>query len=294
MQALAFGKINLYLNVLGKREDGFHEVCMVMQAIRLADHIRILEAPSNKISTNNRYVPDNHKNLAMRAAMAMQDAYDLPPVSIEIQKNIPISAGLAGGSADAAQVIMLMNKIFQLEAPIEELSALGAKLGSDIPFCMQGPTAVALGRGEELLPLQTLPKRPIVLVKPDFPVSTAKVYGHYASLRNEERKPPRVDFAHVLSALSQGDWKRVEKGMFNALEPATFSLYPKVEAIKKDIQSSTSGPVLMSGSGPTILCVLEDAKEAWVLYKELSRRYKNCYLTSTVDEGDLARQYSEF
>lgn len=283
MEGFAHGKINLYLQVLGQREDGFHEVCMIMQAIHLADRIRVTKSEANQVTSNSRYVPNNRYNLALQAAMALQEAYDLGPVAIEIHKDIPVSAGLAGGSTDAAQVILLMRDLFDLDVPMAELLAIGASLGSDVPFCMQGPTAIALGRGEKILQVPALPKRHLVLVKPDFPVSTAKVYGRYRELTEKERTSPPRDFSHVLAALVQGEWKGLEASLFNALEPATFSMYPKVETIKRDIQAIYAGPVLMSGSGPTIFCVLEEETEAWELYKVLSKRYKFTYLTSTVD-----------
>lgn len=288
MESFAYAKINLYLNVLGKREDGFHEVCMVMQAIRLADRVTVTPAISNQVTSNSRYVPNNPSNLAMQAAMAMQKAYGLGPVAIDLHKAIPVSAGLAGGSSDAGQVILLMDRLFGLQAPMEDLLAIGASLGSDIPFCMQGPTALAIGRGEKLLNLPPLPKRHLVLVKPDFPVSTAKVYGHYGHLPSQEKTSPRRDFSHTLSALLAGAWDQVLPDLFNALEPATFSLYPKVEKIKKDIQNIYSGPVLMSGSGPTIFCVLEGAEEAWDLYKVLSKNYPQTFLTTTLEEAQEA------
>lgn len=294
VRVLAFGKINLYLDVLGKRPDGFHEVAMIMQSVRLADVVNVTEGAENQVTTNSRYVPDNEYNLALQAALLMQKNYpELPKVNIKIEKNIPVSAGMAGGSTDAAAVIVALNELGGLARPEAELMAIGAQLGSDVPFCIGGPTALAMGRGEHTLAVPTLPKWHLVLVKPNFGVSTAKVYGHYHRLGTNARKNGQPRFERYVEALLTRDGHFLYRHLFNALEPTTFSLYPKVKQIKEMIASQHNGYVLMSGSGPTIFSAFEDEEEAWHVFRKLRQKYANTLLTSTVDdETQGIRMYS--
>lgn len=292
VRILAFGKINLYLDVLGKRPDGFHDVAMIMQSVRLADVVDVCEASENAISTNSRYVPDNPHNLAFRAAVLMQETYKLPKVSIQIEKNIPVSAGMAGGSTDAAAVMLAMDRLFELNRPVEELMRIGAQLGSDVPFCVGGPTALAFGRGEHILPVPTLPKRHLVLVKPNFGVSTAKVYSQYHRLGTTAHKTGTPGIERYICALLTGDNDFLYSHLFNALEPTTFSLYPKVKQIKDAMSMLGGESVLMSGSGPTVFASFEDEQEAWQVFRKLRKKQYNTLLTSTVDDETRGIRFS--
>lgn len=290
LRVLAFGKINLYLDVLGKRADNFHEVAMIMQSVRLADVIDITEASENIIHSNSRFLPNNEQNLAMRAAVLMQSHYDLPKVKIHINKQLPVSAGMAGGSTDAAAVLIALNELGGLHLPVGRLMELGAELGSDVPFCVGSPTAIALGRGEVILPMPVLPKWHLVVVKPNFGVSTPNVYKHYKKHPSCAKNSSVPSFENYLKALQMQNDRFIYAHMFNALELATFSLYPRVEKIKRKIQlmCGESVPVLMSGSGPTVFAAFKEEKEAWKFFRILRKEYKQTYLTSTVDEKDLA------
>lgn len=285
----AFGKVNLFLDVLKKRDDGFHAVNMIMQGVRLADMVTIEHYSENRIRANSPYVPNNENNLAMRAAILMQKTYGLSPVAIDIAKHIPVSAGMAGGSSDAAAVILGMDRLFGLQRPLPELMAVASKIGSDVPFCLYGGTAYAVGRGEVVAPLPTLPKFHIILFKANFGVSTAAVYKAY-----QQPKVPRLHeqmSADRIEAILKGDVEQVLSQLFNALEPTTFSMYPKVKYLKNQLESMGAEHVLMSGSGPTVFAAFREQTDAWSFYKRAKSYHRFMHLTSTVDEALLANRF---
>ncbi len=291
IRVCAFGKINLFLDVLNKRSDGYHSVHMIMQSVRMHDVVHISENYENKIVADSPYVPNNKNNLAMRAAELMQETYNLPPVSIRIQKSIPVSAGMAGGSSDAAAVFIGMNRLFRLGESPEELMALGSKIGSDVPFCMYGGTALASGRGEVIAPLPLLPKIHIILFKANFGVSTQAVYGAYSfsdQLKNHDEM-----LAERLKYIYERDADSVLGGLYNALEPTAFSMYPRVEVLKSAIKAQGAQYVLMSGSGPTVFAAFLDQKDCWSFYKKMRKTHKMMYMTSTVSRQDLANRFAD-
>lgn len=285
----AFGKVNLFLDVLQKRNDGYHAVNMIMQGVRLADQVSIDHDSTNSIRANSPYVPNNENNLAMRAALLMQKTYELTPVAIDIKKYIPVSAGMAGGSSDAAAVILGMDRLFNLQRPLPELMALASQVGSDVPFCLYGGTAYAVGRGEVVAPLPTLPQFHIILFKANFGVSTAAVYQAY--------RQPQVPRAHEqmsaerIDAILNGNVDLVLSQLFNALEPVTFSMYPKVKHLKNELQAMGAEHILMSGSGPTVFVAFREQNDAWSFYKRARKNYRFMHLTSTVDEDMLNNRF---
>lgn len=281
----AYAKINLVLDVLHKRDDGYHEVAMVMQAVDLSDTIQMKEADRNWITTNNRHIPMNMNNLAMRAVTLMQREFqgDVPKLDVTLEKRIPISAGMAGGSTDCAAVLLGINQMCGLGLTQKELELLAAQLGSDVPFCIGGPTALATGRGEILQALPECPELHLVLVKPPFGVSTPKVYGN---LRVEEIKThPDVD--RCIQGLQAGDKQQILDSMGNVLEESTFELQPKVKMIKDGMRACGGQHVLMSGSGPTVFAAFADRTQAQQYYNRVKQQYPGAVLTRTVTKKQL-------
>ena len=274
----AFGKINIFLDCLGKREDGYHEVKMIMQSVRLHDLVDISEAKSNSVFTDSLYVPNNRNNLAMRAAMLLQEHYNMPQVAIKIKKNIPVSAGMAGGSSDAAAVFVGCNELFQLGIDESKLMALAANVGSDVPFCVKGGTAIAEGRGEIIKPLPDLQKMHAVLVRADYGVSTAAVYK---AIQSSDIHPKQELFERLCAAVTHGDTAFIENNLYNALERPSFRVDHRTRERKKALLDADVKHVLMSGSGPTLFALYAKECDAWENYKKIRALFPNVYLTST-------------
>lgn len=257
---LAHAKINLTLDVLYRRPDGYHEVEMVMQSLELADWVtlrRVRQGITLKVSS--REIPGGEKNLAWRAAELMFGAFGCSDgVEISLDKRIPVAAGLAGGSADAAAVIRGINRLWNLDQSLETLCKVGASLGSDIPFCVREGTALAKGRGELLTPLPALPEVWLVLVKPPLGVSTAKVYGAF----RPERVESRPDTSGILRALQEAEYASVPRYLCNVLEPVTMEMVPEVKEIKNRLLEAGAINALMSGSGPTVFGIARDQNHA--------------------------------
>lgn len=281
-----YAKINLLLDVLHKRPDGYHEVAMVMQAIDLADTLLVETASRNWLVTDNKYIPPNMNNLAMKAVTLMQHNFpQVTPLKVTLRKKIPVSAGLAGGSTDCAGMLLAIDRMFRLKLPQKELQQLAAQLGSDVPFCLGGPTALATGRGELLEALPPCPAFYFVLVKPDFGVSTPRVYGN---LKVEELTA-HPDIARYLQALDRGDQEDLLTGMANVLEESTFALHPAVKKLKLEMQSLGCQHVLMSGSGPTVFAAFNEQNAAQQYYERACQRYKRVFFSKTV-EPDLLQE----
>jgi 4-diphosphocytidyl-2-C-methyl-D-erythritol kinase len=249
----ARAKINLALDVLHKRDDGYHEVQMVMQTIALADRISLSEADQDiSVSTNIAGLDCGPSNLAFRAAALLRDKYNVDRgVNIILDKKIPMAAGLAGGSADAAAVLKGLNELWNLGINIDELKILGATLGSDVPFCLTGGTMLATGRGECLDKLPSLPHCWVVLAKPPISLSTAWVYGRY--------KPGNVSFhpdiKGMLDCLAKQNLQGVAARLGNVLESVSAAAYPVIAELKKWMQEYGAMASLMSGSGPTVFAL---------------------------------------
>lgn len=280
----AYAKINLVLDVLRKRDDGYHEVSMVMQAIDLADTVLIEEASRNWLITDNKYIPPNMNNLAMKAVTLMQKQFDqIPPLQVTLQKRIPVAAGLAGGSTDCAGVMLGINRMFGLGLQLSELEVLAAELGSDVPFCLGGPTALATGRGERIQALPDCPPLFFVLVKPSFGVSTPKVYGN---LRLDYvKRHPKVQ--NCVQGIKKGNAGQILDSLGNLLEYSTFRLQPNVEKLKRNMEACGCRHVLMSGSGPTVFAAFAKEKQAQKYYQKIKQQYPSAILTRTVDQAML-------
>lgn len=274
----ALAKINLGLDVLGKREDGYHEVRMVMQTIHLYDRVEIKKtrSPHIHVETNLYYLPVNEDNLVYRAAKLMKDEFQIKEgVRIVLQKFIPVAAGLAGGSSDAAAVLVGMNRIFNLGLKQNKLMELGLKIGADVPFCIMRGTALAEGIGEKLTALPPMPKCPVLIAKPAISVSTKAVYEGLKLYDGMEH--PDID--GVMEGIQQKDLKGVASHMGNILETVTIPLYPVIEDIKKLMLENGALNAMMSGSGPTVFGLFPNEKEIRRAYEALKQSglAKNVY-----------------
>lgn len=248
-------KINLALDVLFKRPDQYHEVEMIMTTVDLADRIELDEISNNniKIFSHNRYVPDDERNLAYQAASLLKKRYHINQgVAIKIEKNIPVAAGLAGGSSDAAATLRGLNRLWKLGLSLDELAQLGAEIGSDVSFCVYGGTALATGRGEQIQHLSSPPKCWVVLAKPSMGVSTADVYK-----RLDLKTVDHPNIEGMIEAIHTHNYKKVCENVGNVLENVTLSLHPEVSHIKNQMKKFGADAVLMSGSGPTVFGLTE-------------------------------------
>jgi len=260
-------KINLSLDVLHKRLDGYHEVEMVMTTIDLADRIEmsLLDKDTIKINSQNRFVPDDQRNLAYQAARLLKERFNVKKgVSITIEKTIPVAAGLAGGSSDAAATLRGLNKLWQLGLSIDELATLGSEIGSDVSFCVYGGTALATGRGEVIQQLPAPPTCWVVLAKPFIGVSTAEIYRR---LQIDGIHHP--DTKEMVRAIEEKDFKRVCNHVGNVLEEVTLDLHPEVALIKDQMKRFGADAVLMSGSGPTVFSLVEHDSRMHRIYNGL-------------------------
>ncbi len=264
----ARAKINLTLDVLGKRPDGYHEVAMVMQSLELADRVHLRPAGSLLIETGDPRLPPDESNLAYRAAALLKRECGIDKgVHIRLEKRIPMAAGLAGGSSDAAAVLKGLVQLWKLPLTLKDLSVLGALLGSDVPFCLAGGTALATGRGEVITPLRDLPSRPVVLAKLPVEVATAAVYRQY----RPEAVARHPETQAVLTAVEQADWRGVEQRLANVLESVTVKQYPQIAAIKALMCDAGATGSLMSGSGPTVFCLAENEATASQIARRLAQ-----------------------
>jgi len=248
-------KINLSLDVLHKRPDGYHEVKMVMTTIDLADRVELAPLASDTIQiiSHNRFVPDDHRNLAYQAAKLLKETFGVRKgVAISITKTIPVAAGLAGGSSDAAATLRGLNKLWQLGLTIDELAELGAQIGSDVSFCVYGGTALATGRGEKIEHLPAPPPCWVILAKPTIGVSTAEVYRN---LNLQRTFHPDVD--GMVQAIKDRDYERICSLVGNTLEDVTLNMHPEVAHIKEQMKRFGADAVLMSGSGPTVFGLVQ-------------------------------------
>jgi 4-diphosphocytidyl-2-C-methyl-D-erythritol kinase len=275
----AHAKINLTLDVLGKRQDGYHDVEMIMQQISLHDLVTVTIRQDQKImiQSSDPFVPIDETNLAYKAARLMQETFSLPVgFDIYIEKHIPIAAGLAGGSTDAAAVMKGINHLLQL-TDATHLEELGVNIGADVPFCIRGGAAIARGLGEELETIQGLRHTWLLLVKPNFGVATKEVY--MALNINDIKERP--DTKKMVEALKQGNKHHMMSLLCNVLETATLVKYPEVNALKKQMISFGADGVLMSGSGPTVFGFFKNENRMKHALHNMKRFYPQSYMVMT-------------
>ena len=281
LELKALGKINLGLDVLGRRDNGYHDVRMVMQTVYLYDQIKIerTKEPGIQLSTNLFYLPVNENNLAYQAANLLMEEFQISEgVKITLDKHIPVAAGMAGGSSNAATVLFGINQMFSLGLSQKELMECGVTLGADVPYCIMRGTVLAEGIGEILTPLPDMPKCYILIAKPPISVSTKMVYEKLDA--HEIQEHPDID--GILHGLENQDLQQIASCMGNVLEKVTIEEYPVIEEIKSVMKDNGALNAMMSGSGPTVFGIYDDkqqAKNAASKIKELQLA-KQVYVTN--------------
>ncbi|MCI8767016.1 4-(cytidine 5'-diphospho)-2-C-methyl-D-erythritol kinase [Schaedlerella sp.] len=281
MDLKALAKINLGLDVLGRRENGYHDVRMVMQSVYLYDNVRLeaREEPGIELSSNLYYLPDDTGNIAYKAAQMMIEEFHLEGgVRITLDKHIPVAAGMAGGSSNAAAVLFGMNRLFGLELTRQELMERGVQLGADVPYCILRGTVLAEGIGEKLTVLPSIPKCAVLIAKPPVSVSTRVVYEALDS--KEIVKHPDID--GLIRALEEGSLKHAAACMGNVLEDVTIPKYPVIREIKQEMMEAGALNAMMSGSGPTVFGLFENKIKARNAQERIRRKAlaKQVYVTN--------------
>lgn len=275
----AYGKINLTLDVLAKRADGYHQVETVMQSVALADSISFESSSGLELVCNHPKLPVNEENLVFRVAKYLKESFAVNTgAKICLQKNIPLAAGLAGGSSNAASTLHGLNLLWDLRLTTAELISIGQKFGSDIPFCIVGGTALAEGRGEQLTILPKLPRLWLVLVKPDLEVSTKEIYTQWQVLGQKQENKSQA----MIQAIEEGNFVSIIAYLSNHLEYITNRLYPQIQDIKQKLVGLGAVKAIMSGSGPTVYGVMAGEKEALRVQEKLMKYYQQVYVTYTL------------
>ena len=277
----ALAKINLGLDVVRRREDGYHEVRMIMQTIQLYDRLDIkrTQEPGIQIQTNLSFLPVNENNLIYKAAKLLMDEFSITDgVSVKLDKRIPVAAGMAGGSTDAAAMLIGVNRLFSLGLTKRELMERGVQIGSDVPYCIMRGTALAEGIGEALSPLPPMVKCPVLIAKPSISVSTKFVYQNLKL--DDTTIHPDID--RLIDDIKAKNLHDIAAHMGNVLETVTIPNYPVIDEIKKHMLSNGAVGAMMSGSGPTVFGLFDDEDTAKKAYKAMrsSHLARQVYLTS--------------
>lgn len=277
----SLGKINLGLDVLGRRENGYHDVRMVMQTVYLYDQITLTKTkkPGIALETNLFFLPVDENNLAYRAAKLLMDEFQVKEgVHISLEKHIPVAAGMAGGSSNAAAVLFGINRMFSLGLSTEELMERGVTLGADVPYCIMRGTVLAEGIGEELTPLPPMPKCYVLIAKPPISVSTKLVYEKLDSHEIEDH--PDID--GILEGLQEENLEKIASRMGNVLEKVTIEEYPVIAEIKDMMKEHGALNAMMSGSGPTVFGLFDNKEVARAAADKIrkSKFAKQVYVTN--------------
>lgn len=257
----ALAKINLGLDVTGCREDGYHLVRMIMQTIHLFDSVQMekISEPEIRLTTNIRFLPTDEHNIAYKAARLLMEEFQLTQgIHIDIKKCIPVSAGMAGGSTDAAAVLYGMNQMYELKLSHKQLAKRALTLGADVPYCLMRGTALAEGIGEQLTRLPAIPRCPVIIAKPGISVSTKWVYEKL-SLDGQTQHP---DIDQLITDIRQQNLKEMASHMGNILEEVTIKEYPVIAQIKENLMKHGALNAMMSGSGPTVFALFEERGKA--------------------------------
>lgn len=288
----AYGKINLGLDVLRRREDGYHDVRMIMQTVGIFDRIDLIwkPEPGIQVETNLYYLPNNENNLVYKAAKLLMDEFHIKDgVTIRLKKFIPVAAGMAGGSSDAAAVLFGVNKMFNLGLSMQELMKRGVKIGADVPYCVMRGTALSEGIGEVLTPLPPVPQCQVLIAKPGISVSTKFVYENLNA--NSLRPEQHPDIDGIVSSIREKDLYGIAGRLGNVLETVTVKEYPVIQAIKDKMMEYGAVGSLMSGSGPTVFGLFTSPRAAENAYEELrfgadSQLAKQVYLTNFYNQKE--------
>lgn len=285
LQAMA--KINLGLDVLRRREDGYHEVKMVMQTVGICDRLEFgrLRSDEIRIRTDKAQLPCDGGNLIHKAVRLVREKYRIPDgVAVRLEKNIPIAAGMAGGSTDAAAAIHAMDRLFDLGLSLEEKQKIGVKIGADVPYCLMGGTALCEGIGEILTPLPAVPQAFLVVAKPEVDVSTKYVYENLHADRLKEH--PDID--GMVGSIRSGDLGKIAERLGNVLETVTVKRHPVIADIKAFLKMQGALNALMSGSGPTVFGIFKEKEAAREAYGAMLKRgyTRQVYLTEFAGRAD--------
>lgn len=276
----ALGKINLGLDVLGRRENGYHDVRMVMQTLYLYDNVTLIkkEEPGIEIESNLYFLPKDSGNIAWKAANLLMEEFNIPGgIKIILNKYIPVAAGMAGGSSNAAAVLYGMNKMYKLGLSQQELMDRGVKLGADVPYCIMRGTVLAEGIGEILSPLPPMPKCQILIAKPPVSVSTKAIYEAIDSKEIEDH--PDID--GIIEGLKKQDLNKIASSMGNVLEKVTIDMHPEIAQIKDCMLENGALGAMMSGSGPTVFGIFRSRRAAQEAYEKVKAQgiAKQVYVT---------------
>lgn len=283
----AYAKLNLSLDVLSKRPDGYHDLCMVMQSVEHHDDVSILLNLEGRFSarTDRRYLPCDERNIALKAARVFLEAtgHGDMGASVHLRKRIPVCAGLGGGSSDAAAVLRALNEHFGRPLSCAELETLGLQLGMDVPYCVAGGTMLAEGRGEVLTPLTPLPETDVVICKPDFPISTPELFSRIDS-RTSRCHP---DTSGICAALACGDRKGLGQRMFNVFEDVLDRRAADINSIKSTLLGFGALGAVMSGTGSAVFGIFPDAESAKWAADSLRPLHRETYATKTISRLDV-------
>ena len=284
----AMAKINLGLDVLRRRENGYHDVKMIMQTVQIYDTLEFIKKQEPKIvvKTDIAELPTDENNLIYKAVKLLYDKCDLKEgVEITLTKRIPIAAGMAGGSTDAAAALVGINQLFELNLSLDELKEIGIKIGADVPYCIEGGTALSEGIGEILTKLPDAPECFVVVAKPEISVSTKYVYENLHA--NELKEHPDID--GMVMAIKEGNLDGICTRMENVLETVTETKYPVISQLKSLLKNQGAENALMSGSGPTVFAVFKEEAMAKKALKEIenSGLAKQCFLTAFAKEAQV-------
>ncbi len=275
----AYAKINLTLDVTGKLENGYHSVKMVMQSVELHDDVILSKSDKQgiKIKSNLKFLPDDNTNLAVRAANEFFEYTKIqnPSLEIELVKRIPVAAGLAGGSSNAAAVLRGLNKMYNTNLSIDTLCEIGVKIGADVPYCIKGGSMLAEGIGEILTPLEKMPECFVVICKPDFSVVTAKIY----SRMNGGDLPVHPDTNGMIEALKKADYAGICHRLYNVMEEVTGSDHEEISQIEDIMLECGCDGTVMSGSGPTVFGLFSDEDKAKNAENTLKKIFNETFLT---------------
>lgn len=279
-QIKAFAKINLGLDVVRKLENGYHEVKMVMQTVGIYDELTLTRTQEGiTVTTDHKELPTDDNNLIYKAAKIMMEEYHIPSgIHIHLKKNIPVAAGMAGGSTDAAATFKGINRMFDLDCTLEELMRLGVRVGADVPYCVLGGTALAEGIGEKLTSLNPAPDCYVLVVKPDISVSTKEVYEHL----DAEGITQHPDIDGMVEAIWEESLQGILDRMGNVLENVTVEKYPVIDLLKRRLRELGALNSLMSGSGPTVFGIFINERIAREAFEQMKAENPQCrvFLTS--------------
>lgn len=280
MKLNAYGKINISLDIVGKRDDGYHLLKMIMQNVDIYDELEFEKIDNGiEILSENKIIPLNKNNLIYKAAELFINTFDVKGgIKVKIAKNIPIAAGMAGGSADAAATLKAMRDLYKKEIDDKTLMELGVKIGADVPYCILGGTALCEGIGEIITPLKSFKNHILVIVKPNFGISTKAVYKAI-DIKKIYNHPKTEE---LISGMEKDDLNFVSKNMKNLLENVTVRKNPIINEIKGEMIENGALGSMMTGSGPTVFGFFEDMQKAQKCYDKLKTKYKECYITRTI------------